>query len=67
MLGAGLGYLTLLPFPLPELTASGGLPIDIRQGAYGLAITLTVIGAVLAAIWPASAASRVDPVSVIGQ
>ena len=67
LLGAGLGYLTLLPFPLPELTASGGLPIDIRQGAYGLAITLTVIGAVLAAIWPASAASRVDPVSVIGQ
>ena len=67
LLGAGLGYLTLLPFPLPEFTSSGGLPIDIRQGAYGTAIALTVIGAVLAAIWPASAASRVDPVKVIGQ
>ena len=30
------------------------------------AIVLTFIGAVIASIWPASAASRVDPVTVIG-
>jgi lipoprotein-releasing system permease protein len=66
LLGAGLGYAALLPFPVPEQTASGGLPIDIRLGAYGTAILLTLIGAVLASIWPASAASRVDPVTVIG-
>lgn len=67
LLGAGMGYLSLLPFPLPEATSSGGLPIDIRQGAYAAAITLTVIGAIIAAIWPASSAARVDPVRVIGQ
>ena len=66
LLGAGLGYLLLTPFPLPELTGGGGLPIDIRQGAYGTAILLTLLGAVLASIWPASAAARVDPVEVIG-
>ena len=66
LIGAGLGYASLLPFPLPEATGGGGLPIDIRQGAYGAAILLTLIGAILAAIWPASAAARVDPVKVIG-
>jgi lipoprotein-releasing system permease protein len=66
LLGAALGYLSLLSFPLPEATIGGGLPIDIRQGAYGAAILLTLIGAIVAAIWPASAASRVDPVKVIG-
>lgn len=66
LLGAGLGYLSLLPFPLPEATSSTGLPIAIGEGAYGTAILLTFIGAIFAAIWPASAASRVDPVKVIG-
>jgi lipoprotein-releasing system permease protein len=66
VIGAGLGYLSLLPFPLPEATAGGGLPVDVRQGDYLAAILLTVTGAVLAAIWPANSASRVDPVKVIG-
>ena len=66
LIGAGLGYISLLPFPLPEATASGGLPVDVRQGAYGLAIALTLVGAVLASIGPAFSASRVDPVTVIG-
>lgn len=66
LLGAGLGYLSLLPFPPPAATAGGGLPVDVAQGAYGTAIVLTLLGAILAAIWPASRASRVDPVTVIG-
>ncbi len=67
VIGAGLGYLALSPFPLPENARPGGLPVDVRQGAYGLAIALTAIGAILASILPARAAARVDPVSVIGQ
>jgi len=66
LLGAGFGYLSLLPFPPPELTGGGGLPIDYRQGAYAAAIALTVLGAVAAAIWPAYSASRIDPVKAIG-
>lgn len=65
--GAGLGYLALLPFPPREAFRPGTLPIDITQGSYGLAITLTVIGAILASILPARAAARVDPVTAIGQ
>jgi len=67
LIGAGLGYAALSPFPVPELAPPGGLPVDVRQGAYGLAIALTAIGAILASILPARAAARVDPVSVIGQ
>ena len=66
LLGAGLGYLSLMPFPPPEMTAGGGLPVDYRQGAYLSAIVLTLIGAIAAAIWPAWSASRVDPVKAIG-
>lgn len=67
LIGAGLGYAMLSPFPVPELAPPGGLPVDVRQGAYGLAVALTAIGAILASILPARAAARVDPVSVIGQ
>jgi lipoprotein-releasing system permease protein len=67
LIGAGLGYAALSPFPVPELAPPGGLPVDVRQGAYGLAIALTAVGAVLASILPARAAARVDPVEVIGQ
>lgn len=67
LIGAGLGYLALSPFPVPELAPPGGLPVDVRQGAYGLAIALTTVGAILASILPARAAARVDPVEVIGQ
>jgi lipoprotein-releasing system permease protein len=65
--GAGLGYLALLPFPTRDAFRSGTLPLDITQGSYGLAILLTVIGAIAASILPARAAARVDPVTAIGQ
>ncbi len=67
LLGAGVGYLALLPFPTREAFRSGTLPMDITQGSYDLAIILTVIGAVAASILPARAAARVDPVTAIGQ
>lgn len=65
--GAILGYLALLPFPSRDAFEVGTLPMDITQGSYGLAITLTVIGAILASILPARAAARVDPATAIGQ
>ena len=65
--GATIGYLALLPFPRRDEFVSGTLPMDITQGSYGLAIMLTVIGAILASILPARAAARVDPVTAIGQ
>ncbi|MBN2740404.1 MAG: ABC transporter permease [Rhodobacteraceae bacterium] len=67
IMGAGLGYLALLPFPPREAFRPGTLPLDITQGSYGLAITLTVIGAILASILPARSAAKVDPVTAIGQ
>ncbi len=67
LLGAGIGYAVLLAFPGRESFKPGDLPIDVSQGAYGLAILLTVISATLAAILPARAASRLDPVTAIGQ
>lgn len=65
--GATLGYIALLPFPSREAFEVGTLPMDITQGSYGLAVTLTVIGAILASILPARSAARVDPVTAIGQ
>jgi lipoprotein-releasing system permease protein len=65
--GAMIGYLVLLPFPNAAQYKPGTLPLDITQGSYGLAILLTVIGAILASILPARAAARVDPVTAIGQ
>jgi len=65
--GAGIGYLVLLGFPSREAFQPGDLPIDVAQGAFGVAILLTTVGAILAAILPARAASRVDPVTAIGQ
>ena len=67
LLGAATGYGALLLFPTRENFRSGTLPMDITQGAYGLAITLTVLCAIAAAILPARAAARLDPVTAIGQ
>lgn len=67
MIGAGLGWLALSPFPPPGEIEPGGFPIDVTQGGFGLAVSLTVIGALIASILPARAAARVDPVTVISQ
>jgi len=67
LLGAATGYGVLLAFPTRENFRPGTLPMDITQGAYGLAITLTVLCAISAAILPARAAARLDPVTAIGQ
>jgi len=69
LFGAASGYLVLLAFPARDSFAPGqsGLPIDITQGAYGLAIILTTLGAILASILPARSAARLDPVTAIGQ
>ena len=69
LFGAAAGYGVLLAFPGRESFGPGqsGLPIDITQGAYGLAIILTTLGAILASILPARAAARLDPVTAIGQ
>lgn len=69
LFGAAGGYGVLLAFPARETFGPGqsGLPIDITQGAYGLAIVLTTLGAIAASILPARAAARLDPVTAIGQ
>jgi lipoprotein-releasing system permease protein len=69
LFGAATGYGVLLAFPSRDSFGPGqsGLPIDIAQGAYGLAIVLTTLGAILASILPARAAARLDPVTAIGQ
>ena len=67
LFGIGLGFAALSPFPVPELAAAGGLPVDVRLGAYDLAFVLTAIAATLASILPSRAAARVEPVTVISQ
>ena len=67
LLGAGFGYSVLSFFPAVEDANPGSLPIDVRQGAYGMAILLTTIGAIFASILPARGAARLDPVQAIGQ
>ena len=65
--GAGLGYLVLSALPPRDLAHPTVMPIDIGEGAFGVAILLTVAIATLAAILPARSAARVDPVTAIGQ
>ncbi len=68
LIGAGAGYrLCLL---LSEIKAADGdplLPIVPSEGGYLLVIVLTTIGSAIAAILPARAAARVDPVEAIQQ
>ena len=68
LIGAGVGYRLCLF--LSSIKASDGdplLPIVPSEGGYLLVITLTTIGSAIAAILPARAAARVDPVEAIQQ
>ena len=65
--GGALGLVALVPFPSIEDVQPGQLPIDVAQGSIGVGIALTTLAATLAAILPARAASRIDPVEAIGQ
>jgi len=65
--GGALGLVALVPFPSIEDVQPGQLPIDVAQGSIGVGIALTTFAATLAAILPARAASRIDPVEAIGQ
>lgn len=68
LVGAAAGYAVLSLFPGRDTFGSQTiLPIDITQGAFGLAILLTTLGAIAASILPARAAARLDPVTAIGQ
>lgn len=67
VIGAALGLAILTPLTPAGDVGPGQLPIDVAKGSIGLAIGLTMIGATLAAILPARAASRIDPVEAIGQ
>lgn len=68
LLGAGLGYqlcVTLASFQ--DASGRASLPIAPSEGGYVLVITLTIIGAAVAAVLPARAAATVDPVDAIQQ
>lgn len=65
--GAALAAGLLSPFPPIDEVQPGHLPVDLSQGAIGLAILLTTLGATVAAILPARAAARLDPVEAIQQ
>jgi len=67
VLGAGLGFLVLSAFPPRNAANPSVMPIDITEGAFGVAILLTIAIATLAAILPARSAARLDPVTAIGQ
>ncbi len=67
LLGAGLGYAVLSAFPPRDSANPSVMPIDITEGAFGIAIGLTFVIAILAAILPARSAARVDPVTAIGK
>lgn len=67
-LGAAAGY--QLCVQLASITKADGssmLPIAPSEGGYMLVIILTIVGAALAAVLPARAASAVDPVEAIQQ
>lgn len=64
--GAGYGFCILLA-NLSQRLDGTAFPIDPAQGGYLAVIVLTTLGSVLAAILPARAAARLDPVEVLNQ
>ncbi len=68
-LGAGVGWVFCEFLRVATLRPDGrpGLPIDPALGEYGRAIVLATLFSTLAAILPARAAAKVDPVEVLHQ
>ncbi len=68
LVGSIAGYgLCLWLFSIKAPDGNPVLPIAPDQGGYLLVITLTVLGAVLAAVLPARAAASVEPLEAIQQ
>ena len=69
LLGAllGFGFSTVLARLSIRLDGTSSIPIDPSRGEYGRAILFAALGSVLAALLPARAAARVDPLQAIQQ
>lgn len=68
LLGCAIGYgLCRWLATLTRVDGSPALPIAPEQGGYVAALVLTTLGAVLASLLPARAASRIDPLEAIQQ
>lgn len=68
LLGCAIGYgLCRWLATLTRADGSPALPIAPEQGGYVAALVLTTLGAVLASLLPARAASRIDPLEAIQQ
>lgn len=67
--GSGAGWLLCRLLEALTLGPDGSpvLPVDPSRGEYGTAMLLSTLAGALAAILPARAAARVDPVEVIQQ
>lgn len=63
---AGYGFCTFLA-DVSRRSDGSAFPIDPAEGGYMAVIILTTLGSVLAAILPARAASKIDPVEVLNQ